>query len=201
MRLFFGLLGMLAVLSGGFAQNLDYAVAPQEFLGYAFGAQETAVAEALTAAGTPFRHEAVRAGQALTKLVLTNQTLDKLDRATVELQFYRGSLYLISATVPYAADSLQALRNVLTAKYGAVKSNDGGYHYNWFFLQKGRPAGNQAPDFAIVLGNDPVTKKTVTLVYSDNLRKSQLPPPGAANPPAAAEPAPTPAPDLDPSRF
>ncbi len=124
MRLFFSVIGMMAALSGGFAQGLEYAAAPQEFLGYAFGAQETAVAEALTAAGTPFRQEAVRAGQTLTKLVLTNQTLDKLDRATVELQFYRGSLYLISATVPYAADSLQALRNVLTAKYGAVKSNE-----------------------------------------------------------------------------
>jgi len=180
------------------AQTLDTAAAPPEFQGYTFGAAEQATVEALTQTGTTFRQDAYRPALGLTRITIPHQHLDKLNEVTFELFFAKGVLYQVGATLAYSADAHQALLSVLTAKYGAVRSQDGGYHHSWFFNQAGRESANHLPDFAIVLANDPVTAKTIGLTYVDNLKRNPAP---AAAPPASAPAAPPAAPDLNPSHF
>lgn len=200
MRPIFVLVSLLVSLSAGFSQALDYAAAPQEALGYAFGATDASVTDALKAANTPFRQDAARPGQTLSKVTIANQTLDQLDHVTVELSFTKGALFQVSASLAYSEGSFRGLLAVLNEKYGARRSVDGGYHYSWFFNQANHAPGNGNPDFAIVLANDPIDKKTITLSYVDNVRRSN--PAGAAAPaPSAPAPAATPVPTLDPKKF
>lgn len=191
----------VTVTLGGFCQSLDYASAPREALGYTFGATEASVVDGLKAANTPFRQDTTRQTLGVTTVTLNNQTLDKLDQATVELQFFKGALVQIKATVAYSSGAFKSLLAVLESKYGAKRSLDGGFHYNWFYQLAPRPQGNELPDFAIILASDAVDKKTVTLTYADNARRTN---PAAATStpvPLVPTPAPTPVPTLDPSHF
>jgi hypothetical protein len=193
------LLFFLVALSGGFSQVLDYTTAPKEALGYTFGATEASVTDALKAANTTFRQDLVKQNSGITRVTVANQTLDKLEKATVELQFFKGELFQIGASVPYSAATFQGLLKVLTDKYGAKRSVDGGYHYSWFYYQADHPSANQVPDFALVLASDPLDKKVLTLTYADNARRYGTVSAGPAGA-SASTPAPA-APTLDPNHF
>lgn len=184
-----------------FSQNLDYASAPREFAGYAFGTAEEAVVDGLKAANTPFRQDPALKSQGITKVVLTERTLDTLDHVTVELQFFKGTLVQISASLAHSPQALKALVGVLTAKYGAVRSDDGGYHYRWFYRKAGATGASQVPDFAIVLASDPVTRKTLVLTYADNARKADPAAPAAGPATGKSEAAPSAPVTLDPNKF
>lgn len=212
-------LALFLSLSGGaIAQRLDYTSAPQQFLGYTMGSAESEVVAGLKQGGATFRQDDTAQGRGLSLVIVSNQTLDKLEHVTAELQFFHGTLFWISASLAYTPDAFEGLLTVLQAKYGPVRSNDGGFHYTWFYDQKDHNEADQRPDFAIILGNDPVDKKMITLAYVDNLRKSQVTVPSTSEPsgtpalsgaPTTSSVAPTPtpapkatpAPALNPSSF
>lgn len=191
---------VVVVFAAG-AQPLDVSSAPSSFLGYAFGAEEEALVAGLEKTEAVVQRDRSRAAQGLTRATVANQTLDKLDKVTLEFGFSKGSLFQVTASLAPSPEALKSLTGVLNEKYGKVRSLDGGYHYNWFFYAQVPPAANQVPDFAIVLTHDPVTRKVLSLTYTDNLRKAAgpVPPTGQASPGAATGGTPVPA--LDPSRF
>ena len=196
MRALFVLLCFLSLLSAVGAETFDPAGAPKDFLGYAFGATEASVTDAVKASGKPFTAVAAKTVAGESKLLLTKQSVDKLENATVELAFQSGVLFRITATLPYSNEAAQGLRDVLSDKYGKVKSVDGGYRYNWFFTPVGAPAGT-LPEFALILNVDQVAK-TVRLVYSDNAAKNKT---GVSAPAAAPTPSPSPTAPLNPANF
>lgn len=179
------------VILTGQVFGLDYSAAPASFLGYNFGAPLSDTQASLQKAGTPFQTNTRRQAQGYTTITLENQTVDQLSSANVQLTFFREALVEISLTVSANADNLKKLRDVLNAKYGEVRSVDGGYHFNWFFTQ-GSPASAHQPDFAIVLFSDPVTAKKIELTYVDNARRANT---------SLSETTPGMATSLDPGKF
>jgi len=196
MRAFFVLFTVLGLVSSAGAEVFDPANAPKDFLGYAFGTPEAAVTDAVKAAGKPYTAVPAKTVGGESKLVLTKQTVDRLENATVELAFQGGVLFRITATLPYSADAAQGLRDVLADKYGKVKSVDGGYRYNWFFGAAGQAAG-ALPEFALILNVDAVAK-SIRLVYADNAVKTK---PGPAATAAVPTPSPSPTAPLNPANF
>ena len=177
----------------GFSQSLAYQNAPKAFLGFSFGATATEVSAGLKQAGTAFQTGPAPGKDGIQKLTVPHQSLDKIADVTVELVFARDRLYQVSATFAYQPEVLKGLVDVLGGKYGPLKSQDGGYSYLWSFSgQKG--SGPENPDFALVLKDDPVSTKTITLAYVDQLvrRTAQASSGASGSDRAEATPSPTP---------
>lgn len=185
----------------GFSQNLAYQNAPKAFMGFTFGSTTSAVTEGLKQAGTAFQPGPAPGKDGIQRITVPKQTLDKLENVTVDLVFVRDRLYQVSASTPYQPEVLKSLVGVLGGKYGPVKSQDGGYSYLWSFSSS-NGSGPDNPDFALVLRDDPVTTKVISLIYVDHLvRRAAQASPGSGGPDRPeATPTPTP-PALDSNSF
>jgi hypothetical protein len=153
----------------GFSQALVYQNAPKAFLGFSFGSTTAEVTNALKQAGTAFQPGPPPGKDGIQRLTVPRQSLDKIEGVTVELVFARDHLYQISGTFVFQAEILKGLVDVLGGKYGTVKSQDGGYSYLWTFSAPKSGSGPDNPDFALVLKDDPISSKSITLAYVDHV--------------------------------
>ena len=172
---FFVLLSALVLpLVSVSAQDLNYTAVPQQAFGYTLGSSLSSIETALKSAKIDFREQpSTRPAPSMT-LEIPRQTVQSIPEVTIRLFFAKETLYQIQASMAYDARLLGSFKDDLVKQYGPVRSLDGGFHYLWFFNQNTVQNAQQRPDFAVILANDPVTDKTVSLTYADNLRRDQV---------------------------
>ena len=165
-------LSLLPVL--GFSQPLDYADAPKVFMGYTMGSAYTDVVSGLDTNTIKYTTQTIQGTGTMKLVTVQNQTLETEKKVLVRLLFSNDSLCMVSATLDYRPDLLKTFLDKYTAQFGAVKSNDGGYTFPWFYFGKNHTLG-EVPDFAVTIAGDPVTSLKIVITYSDNVIKLSKP--------------------------